>query len=86
MIRVASLSTVRAQKESVEAALLPPDVERRHISEEVVHPVAVWRVLLCRPLVRERKLSVHTSLNFALIVDAIEPNDPLQENVKLRVT
>lgn len=83
VISITSFSTMRPEQEGIEAALLPPDIKRRYICKQIVHPVAVWWVLLCAPFLWKGKLLVHTPLDFALVVDTIEAYDSLQEDVKL---
>ena len=54
MVRITRFTAVRSENESVEASLLAPDVQGRHIRKEIVNPVAVGWVLLRIPHVRKR--------------------------------
>jgi hypothetical protein len=85
MISIASFAAVWTKKEGIETALLSPDVQRRYVCEEVVHPVAVRRILFVRPFMWEGELLKDTPLYFALIVDTVESDDPLKEDVELWV-
>lgn len=85
MVSIPSLPTVWSQQKSIEATLLSPDIERCDIGEKVIHPVAVRRVLLSRPLLGDWEFLVHPSLNLAFVIDTVESNDSLQEYMKLGV-
>lgn len=86
MICISGLSTMRTQQEGIEPSKSSPCVQRCNVCEKMVDPVTVWGVLCSTPLSRNRELLENSSLNFALIVNAIESYDPLQEDMKLWMT
>src|SRR5579862_36844 len=86
MIGIPSLATMRPYQECIEPSLFPPDIERGYIRKEVVDPVAIWGVLFCIPRLWPWKLPEKSALGLALIVDAIEADNPLQEYVEFGVT
>lgn len=45
-------------------------------------PVRVWRRLLAVPKSRVGELPMNPSLGLGLVIDAVEPDDSLQENVQ----
>ena len=85
MINITSFTAVRTKDESVETALLAEDVQRSHVGEQVIDPVAVRRVLQRVPLLGQRELAIDAAFSLALIVHGIETNHTLQENVQLGV-
>src|ERR1700744_2905448 len=85
MVGASRLPTVRPQQESVESTSLPPDVQGGHVCEQVVDPVTVRRILLSIPLFRGWELLEYTAFRFALIVNAVEADDTLEEDVQLRM-
>lgn len=85
MVRITSLTTMRSQDESTEAALLSPNVKRSHIGEHKVNPITVRRVLFCIPVSGNWVLPVKSALRFAFIIHTIKPNNTLKKNVQLGV-
>ncbi len=83
MVYIASFTTVRSKHERVEPSSLPPLIQRNHISEEMIDPVRVWRVLLSIPFLRRRIPSIQANFRLAFIINAIKADDALQKHVEL---
>lgn len=83
MFAISGFTAMWPEQERVEPSLSAPRIERGHISKQVVNPVAIWGVLFRIPLPGHWELFEKTTLDLALVVHAIEPNDSLEEDVKI---
>ena len=85
VVRVTSLTTMRSQNKGIEATLFSPNIERCDVGKHEVNPIAIWRILFCVPVLRNRVFAVKSALCFAFIVDTVKSNNTLKKNVQFRV-
>lgn len=85
MVRVPGFATVWSEDKCIEATLLSPKIERRHVSEHKVNPIGVGRVLFGIPRPRNWILPIQTAFGFALIIDTIKADNTLEKDVQFRV-
>lgn len=83
VVYIASFTTVRSKYERIKPSPLPPLVERSHISEQMIDPIRVWRVLLSIPFLRWWIPSIQANFRLAFIINAIKADDALQKNMEL---